>query len=780
MLRKLRLLEKTTEKLARWKNNKHFNQKCVRNNITPKCFKLTSPIQGEAVSTVLHKAEKRITNIAIAQCQFTIRKLTESKQNLLESIEREIDDDTKTAILKHLTAVYEREFTDTKDLNNKQTTQINLKKIDKSRWVMNLSTHLINEAETSVLTKGLNFAVTPQSLPVTDFITTTEQACMQIADPSMAMAACLRSDVTRILKKQRKPTYNITLEERKALQSLARNRDLKILPADKGRVTVLMNSSEYDNKIQTLLSDTNTYEIIKQDPTKKFKTNIAKLLKSWKDNNKISYQTWRRLYPTAADVPKFYGLPKVHKQQIPLRPIVSSIGSVTYESAKLLSKILGPLVGNTEHHIKNSTDFVDKIKDLEVPPPWKLVSYDVSALFTSIPIDKAVEITTLKLQQDQSWKEHTNLSLEDIINLLSICLNTTYFTYQHKFYKQKQGAAMGSPISPIIANLYMEHFENIAITTADNPPKLWYRYVDDTFTMLHMYDVEEFTTQLNSIDSNIKFTREEEKDGKLAFLDVMIHVLEDGGTKTTVYRKETHTDQYLNFDSNHHLEHKRSVVRTLLHRAEKIIKDPIDRKKEIDHIKSALEANEYKPWMIEIPKKKIKDSTTTTTVNRDKRMSIALPYVKGISEPLARTFRKYGITSYHKPFNTIRSTLVHPKDKPTKENTTGAIYQIKCSTCGNLYIGETARQLGTRIEEHKKIASSAIHEHIERTGHRIDWDNIKIIDKEQDTIKRKIKEAIHIKLKKPSLNRDQGLDLPPIYNQLLSHDLTIGSHVTKH
>jgi hypothetical protein len=247
-----------------------------------------------------------------------------------------------------------------------------------------------------------------------------------------------------------------------------------------------------------------------------------------------------------------------------------------------------------------------------------------------------------------------------------------------------------------------------------------------------------------------------------------------------VYRKETHTDQYLNFDSNHHLEHKRSVVRTLLHRAEKIIKDPMDRKKEIDHIKSALEANEYKPWMIEIPKKKIKDSTTTTTVNRDKRMSIALPYVKGISEPLARTFRKYGITSYHKPFNTIRSTLVHSKDKPTKENTTGAIYQIKCSTCGNLYIGETGRQLGTRIEEHKKIASSAIHEHIERTGHRIDWDNIKIIDKEQDTIKRKIKEAIHIKLKKPSLNRDQGLDLPPIYNQLLSHDLTIGSHVTKH
>ena len=179
-----------------------------------------------------------------------------------------------------------------------------------------------------------------------------------------------------------------------------------------------------------------------------------------------------------------------------------------------------------ERHVKNSSAFVDKIQDLEVPPSQKLISYDVTALFTSIPVPDAIKAVQLKLSADDTLSERTSLSIEKILELLKFCLDTTYFVYKNQiYYKQKRGAAMGSPVSPIIANLCMEVFEERALSTAPHPPSLWFRYVDDTFTKIHEYYVDEFTRHINSIDPNIIFTTEPESNGVLPYTSMTMAVL---------------------------------------------------------------------------------------------------------------------------------------------------------------------------------------------------------------------------------------------------------------
>ena len=171
------------------------------------------------------------------------------------------------------------------------------------------------------------------------------------------------------------------------------------------------------------------------------------------------------MYPTGYGAPKFYGLLKIHKQGTPLRPILSSCGLVTYGVAKELTKILKPLVGKSPHHINSTQDFVEQIKDKTLLSRECLSSYDVSVLFTSVPVYQALGIIKDLLEKDPTLKKRAIMSVGDIVLLLEFCLKDTYFSFQDQFYEQDEGVAMGLPVNPTVANLYMEDFEQKALNT---------------------------------------------------------------------------------------------------------------------------------------------------------------------------------------------------------------------------------------------------------------------------------------------------------------------------
>ena len=155
---------------------------------------------------------------------------------------------------------------------------------------------------------------------------------------------------------------------------------------------------------------------------------------------------------------------------MPLRPIVSSCGPVSYGVSKELTKILKPLVGKSPHHINSTQAFVEQAKHITLAPGECLCSYDVSALFTSVPVDPVLYVIKDLLEKDSTLKERTVLTVEDIIQLLEFCLKNTLISFQGQFYKQVEDAAMGCPVNPIVANLYMEYFEQKALSIATHPP----------------------------------------------------------------------------------------------------------------------------------------------------------------------------------------------------------------------------------------------------------------------------------------------------------------------
>nr|VZI40527.1 unnamed protein product [Spirometra erinaceieuropaei] len=470
----------------------------------------------------------------------------------------------------------------------------------------------------------------------------------------------IRHQVSSLLMAHR-PREVLSKVERDGLRELKADKDLVIVPADKGRATVVLDRIDYLQKA------------------------------------------------------------KGAQRRAPLRPIVSLKGTPTYGLAKWLFRRFKFLTAESDTTVSSSAQFLEKLKG-----------------------DLAIETIELLLQSKYDEMEN-RLGHAQMLQLLKLCLGT-YFTFNGTIYEQVKGTPMGSLISGFIAEAALQRLESLVFQ--HHRPKFWAQYVDVNFVVIERDQVLTFHEHLNAVFPDIQFTMEEEENNQLAFPDVLVYRKDCGGLKTKVFRKATNTMQVLNFNSNHPISHKRSCVRTLYRRVETHCSEPEDKIAELQYLRRVFRANGYPRNFVDrcIRKRDKRPNRTDTKSWR------ALPYVA----PL-------GVGVAHRPEATIKRLIMKPKDPLPRLETSGVVYRIWCSCGQSNYVGETGRQLRTRMAEHaaavrRNDASSQVAVHSTRSGHTFKFDEAEILARGNNRVSRELLESWFTG--RQSINKCNDLPIP--------------------
>jgi len=211
------------------------------------------------------------------------------------------------------------------------------------------------------------------------------------------------------------------------------NTDVIFTKADKGNITVTLDRVHYIDSVNELLKDTTTYEIIQKNPVKKVELKLNELLKRWLTLGFISKQESYSLKGSDCVLSKAYGLPKIHKENVPFRIIVSSINSTLNAFANYLKKILHNSLPLAKSHVKNSFWLFNTLIGKKIPEKHVLLSLDVKSLFTNIPFELIIEGIKDRWQYIQ---KETKISKKEFIIAIQFIINSTYFTFDNVIYRQ--------------------------------------------------------------------------------------------------------------------------------------------------------------------------------------------------------------------------------------------------------------------------------------------------------------------------------------------------------
>ena len=362
-----------------------------------------------------------------------------------------------------------------------------------------------------------------------------------------------------------------------------------------------MNTDDYITKIMDHLNHEATYQKLDHNPS----TDIAKDIEHYAkhlENQYIIDETTRR-FLTPSIPPRtslFYGLPKVHKPGIPLRPIVSGCDSATDPLSRYLTHFLQPLAEKLPSHIKDTKHFLRELNALpSLPEGALLVTADVTSLYTNIPHDEGINATihyvNMYRESMPSYTPPTNV----FRTMLRLILGNSIFQFMEETYKQISGTSMGTRVAPPYANLFMGLIEDL-ITGNFSLIHFWKRFIDDIFFIFLGTEtqLEEVIRFMNNMHPTIKFTFQYSHH-QIAFLDTMVYIDDQRKLQTTIYRKPTDKMCLLHFNSNHPLHMKESIIYSQAIRYCTIISDDRNLDLELQTLAKTLLARNYPLEMIQ-------------------------------------------------------------------------------------------------------------------------------------------------------------------------------------
>ena len=564
-----------------------------------------------------------------------------------------------------------------------------------------------------------------------------------------------------------------------SLKGLANDKSIYITRPDKGQGVVILNSEDYISKLTDILNDTSKFNKIRTDERKliiQLEDRLNNQLRILKSNNTIPTEFYNEAYSSGSQLGSLYGLPKVHKNDCPMRPIVIARNTHKAKLSKLLVPTLSELASN-EYTVTNSYNFVNSLHNINNANSYYMCSFDITSLYTNVPVAETIQIIIDKLFTNgaQLYKGFNKRQFKKVLELV---LNDTYFKFNNSIFKQKEGLSMGSSISPLVANIFLNSFEISVLNSCplDFKPSFYKRYLDDTFLLFQSAEqAQKFFAYINSCHDSIKFTFEGESNNSLPFLDVNI-TRSQNKFVTTVFRKATFTGLSTNFFSSIFYQYKHASITTLLFRAFRICSTYALFHEEVECLRNHFTNNLFPiKCFNEILRKFLDNQFKQPTLNFNvprRTVYINLPFIgdqtskllEEIRQLMCRFYPQINPRFYFKNTNTI-ARFFNKYDNPDVLVRSSIIYKYTCN-CSLQYIGSTQLQLFRRVSQHKGVSfrtgiplskpdQSAIRDHCNSHNHKFDENNFTIVDHCQYKTDLQILETLHIHTELPSLNGNQ-------------------------